>query len=519
VVCYDADTGKILWQDELQLMTLPERGEVGQPAGPVPEPTKAAKMQLLFERGLAWSRLSAMVTLGKDKKMDSDNMATRLPLIRHAHEIMTGWETAMTVDFPKEAAALQESLAGLKTYLNGDWEAVQKAKGGTYHAAPAFWRQVANICRTSLYNHWQGSISDVMASPVSDGEIVAVTLGFGQVAAYELATGKRLWAWRDPKLNPGSVSHCASPCLWKDLVLVPAAGKRQGKGALTAILGIDKRTGVVRWETLDNQVMHGGNSIWGNSHGNHMSPHLMRLPGGKSLLVHNSGNLIDPETGVSLGQLPKTAAGNDNKNDDWGSGFIASLNGTLFKGWGGDCKAPPINAWPLSLGADGKVVIAPGYACQGGSAHGPFALSDRLLVAGRSYCDPATGKNLKDMERERLGTSSIAGRYLLSAGGAGSQGGGMIVGTLVTRVWDISDPTAPKKVGENTLAIPGFTPDISAKHFPKAAELYPTANVSGGHGNYQGIGFNFAVDTSGLTAIGSRIYLHSPGMLICIGEK
>ena len=81
----------------------------------------------------------------------------------------------------------------------------------------------------------------------------------------------------------------------------------------------------------------------------------------------------------------------------------------------------------------------------------------------------------------------------------------------------MSDPAAPKKVGENVLAIPGFTPDISAKHFPKAAELYPTAGMIVGHSNYQGIGFNFAVDTAGLTAIGSRIYLHSPGMLICIG--
>jgi hypothetical protein len=48
-----ADTGKVLWQDELKLMALPERGEVGQPAGPVPEAALAAKRQLLFERGLA----------------------------------------------------------------------------------------------------------------------------------------------------------------------------------------------------------------------------------------------------------------------------------------------------------------------------------------------------------------------------------------------------------------------------------------------------------------------------------
>ncbi len=526
VVCYDADTGKILWQDELKRMTLPERGEVGQPAGAVPEAAKAAKEQLLFERGLALGRMEYAMKVGLRKKKCTPEelgqiMTPRLPMLQHMVDVLTQWQKEM----PDQAKALDEVLSAFNLGIAGNWAAyIGDARLTIGRGRPSsFGKAVEAVCRIRLDNNWQGSVSDVMASPVSDGEIVAVTLGFGQVAAYELATGKRLWAWRDPELNPGSVSHCASPCLWKDLVLVPAAGKRQGEHSLTSILGIDKRTGVVRWETLDNQVMHGANSNWGqgNTHGNHMSPHLMRLPGGKSLLVHNSGNLIDPETGASLGQLPRTAAGNDNTNDDWGSGFICSVNGTLFKGWGGDCRAPLINAWPLSLGADGKVVIAPGYPCQGTSAHGSFALSDRLLVAG--YCDPATGKPLKGMERERLDSGSIAGRYLLSAAGAGSGGGKAVgakpVGTLVTKIWDLSDPTAPKKVGENTLTIPGFTPDISAKHFPKAAELYPTADMEVGHVNYQGIGFNFAVSTSGLTAIGSRIYLHSPGMLICIGEK
>jgi hypothetical protein len=243
------------------------------------------------------------------------------------------------------------------------------------------------------------------------------------------------------------------------------------------------------------------------------------------------GNLIDPETGTSLGQMPKTAAGNDNKNDGWGSGFIASLNGTLFKGWGGDCGAPPINAWPLSLGADGKVVIDPGYPAGGGKSHSPFALSDRLLAA-RNFIDPATGKVVTDRDMGRvlnLGSSSIAGKYLLTSSPTNphnktkdnrwTPAGSPAVAQRTTSIYDVSDPAAPKKVGENVLTIPGFTPDISAKHFPKAAELYPTADMIVDHCNYQGIGFNFAVDTAGLTAIGSRIYLHSPAHLICIGEK
>ncbi len=136
--------------------------------------------------------------------------------------------------------------------------------------------------------------------------------------------------------------------------------------------------------------------------------------------------------------------------------------------------------------------------------------------------DPATGKILKAMDRERLGnSSSIAGKYLLTSYGdkRGMPVGSPAVAQLATKIYDVSDPAAPRKLGENVLTIPGFTPDISAKHFPKAAELYPTGGMIVGHSNYQGIGFNFAVDTAGLTTIGSRIYLHSPGMLICIGEK
>lgn len=534
VVCYDADTGKVLWQDELKLMTLPERGEVGKSAGAAPDPAKAAVLQTLFERGLALTRMEYVMKAGvKEKEWASENlgqiMAPRLPLFKHVVGVLTQWRNEM----PDQAKNLDEVVSAFNEAMAGNWKAYAKDRrlitGRSSNSS--FGKSVEAACRIRLQSNWQGSVSDVMASPVSDGDIVAVALGFGQVAAYELATGKRLWAWRDPELNPGSVSHCASPCLWKDLVLVPAAG--DPKKGLLSILGVDKRTGVVRWETLDNNSA-GGNSKWGmgNTHGLHMSPYLMRLPGGKPLLVSNMGNLIDPETGASLGELPRTASG---KHDHgaWGTGFIASSNGTLFKGWEG---GGPINAWPLSLGADGKVVVTdppldPEYLCQGGNSSNPFALSDRLLAISSGFLDPATGKMIWDSRKGggRLGVVSIAGRRLLGAQPTSPHqtkkdnrwivAGSPPVAQLTTAVWDIAAPSAPKLLGKNVLTIGGFTPDISAKHFPKAAELYPTADMIVNHSNYQGIGFNFATDTSGITMHGSRLYLHSPAHLICIGEK
>jgi hypothetical protein len=211
---------------------------------------------------------------------------------------------------------------------------------------------------------------------------------------------------------------------------------------------------------------------------------------------------------------------------------MASFNGTLVKGWEG---GGPINAWPLSLGADGKVVVtdplAPEYLFQGGNSSNPFALSDRLLAISKGLLDPATGKMIWDSNKGggRLGVVSIAGRHLLGAqptsphpakkDSRGIVAGSPPVAQLTTTVWDIADPAAPKLLGKNVLTIGGFTPDISAKHFPKAAELYPTADMIVNHSNYQGIGFNFATDTSGITMHGSRLYLHSPAHLICIGLR
>jgi hypothetical protein len=58
VTCYDADTGKVVWQDELKLMTLPVLDKDRKSISPAPEAAKAATQQglLLFQRTLGWWR-------------------------------------------------------------------------------------------------------------------------------------------------------------------------------------------------------------------------------------------------------------------------------------------------------------------------------------------------------------------------------------------------------------------------------------------------------------------------------
>jgi hypothetical protein len=190
--------------------------------------------------------------------------------------------------------------------------------------------------------------SDTMAVPVSDGEIVGVTFGYGQIAAYELATGRRLWAWRDPDLATISASHCQSPLMWKDMFLVPGGGRSPGLTGSRAqpdqfcqtILGVDKRTGVIRWE----QSRGPGGTAPEGTHGDHMSPFLGRLPDGppssensgaaskgalRAVVIANMGAVIDAESGEVLAQLPGSL--NASKHNDWGSGFVGQSGQRIFK--------------------------------------------------------------------------------------------------------------------------------------------------------------------------------------------
>jgi hypothetical protein len=353
--------------------------------------------------------------------------------------------------------------------------------------------------------------------------------------AYDLASGKRLWAWRHPAMNPSGSSHCASPLLWKDLLLVPAPSLEFNKKATTgrlwnqqSLLAIDKRTGAIRWETLDNRF-GGLETAWGKEsgyHGTHESPHLMRYPLGdgrvRALVLGNTGNIIDAETGVSLGQM--RGHGDTDRVGALAHGFKAALGNRVYRGSAGDNYSPTVYITQLTLTASNTVEQMAGPPTELKTGQGPFALSDKLLALNKAV-DPQTGTTLATLGN--TASAIITSRHLLLADSTGhstgpkSHEGGDLLG-LSVRVFDITDPSKPKLVATNLIQARGYTPDISGKYFPKYAAdpaLRRWGALIPGHVNYQGIGFNFATDTAGLTAHGSRLYLHSPSWLYCIGEN
>jgi outer membrane protein assembly factor BamB len=526
VVCWDANTGGILWQDELKAMSLPMLAADRKTLAPAPE--AAAKRQALFEAGLAYYRLSTGISPGKKTPLSAQNMASRRPMISEAITVLEGWKRAFGKDFPDIPAAIDQTLdgpLGLKTILAAieanSFEAVNKAKGGAVGIPSAFAGQVERTVGIRLGNCWPGHVGDVMATPVSDGAIVGVTFGHGQVAAYEVMTGKRLWAFRDPTMNAFSVSHAPSPLLWKDLLIVAAGGAGGGRPSL---LALDTQTGAARWESPGGE---GGTPI-GASHGDHMSHYLHRMPDGKggvrALVITNKGAVLDAETGKTyISKLPGLTGPNQGL---WGSGFISGTGDLIFKTWGGDCSAPPCETWQLKVTGPDTVEAIQRAPIMASNSHASFALSDTTLVLNRRLVDPSTGGwQTGKTDRKAVdvagGTSAIAGKYLIQAtdtagDSARTRADRMALATFT--LVDISDPANPRALpGVNLLGGADMPPDILDKFFPATA-ADPALKV---HtlGCYHGLPSWFGVRMGGVTAHGNRLFILSNSHLYCIGEK
>lgn len=526
VTCYDADTGTVLWQDELKLMTLPVLSSDRRSVGPAPAAAQAGTQQMLFEFCLGWWRTRLGATANHRDNKAAIDLTPRKAFIEQVIADLERWKGETKATLADLSPAVDNEILSLRNFLQGKFPKDNRegTRIGPYagrapytFAGPNLLVDGAKKLGLPLHmfsNYWQGDITDTMATPVSDGEIVGVTFGHGQVAAYELATGKRLWAWRDPLWCPAGASHCQSPLLWKDLLIVPGGGTSKTDVSTMSLIGIDKRTGAIRWESTRGP----GGCTPAGTHGDHMSPCLARIPDGKggirAVVVGNMGGMINAETGVVVGQFPQCVGAtkeNPIKNDYWGSGFVTYLDQRIYKGWGGDCSAPPINVWPVTWSAEGKVILGDGFRTKAqGASHGPFALSPSVLAANGTLIHPVTGETLATVERSG-GAPTLAGTSLILVSGVGKRMASLAI-------FNVADPAKPKRVGGvNLLGHDDDLPmDIADRYFTalKNPEFKRCCL-----GTYKGIKDGFGVQTSGVTCRGGRIYLKSQTHLYAIGER
>jgi hypothetical protein len=531
VTCWDADTGKVLWQDELKLMTLPVLSADRKSVESAPDP--AAVAQDLFERVLGYTHVRLAATgFQRDFKDNTKYRWTaRVPLLQHAIDVLEKWKTELASENPDIAPSLEAEQALLRDCLNNVPQKErqdrglpgQKSFGGGY-AGSAVWvyAQAPDLQTYAMkklglrpghfVNGWGAWVSDTMSTPVSDGEVVGVMFGHGQVAVYELATGKRLWAWRDPQMNASSVSHLPSPMIWKDLMIFKAAGSDTGKPPAYqhTMMAVDKRTGVVRWEVPSGQ----GGCVWGGSHGDHMSPLLLRL-GDRAVVVSNLGTVLDPETGATLAQLPK-AAGPGNPKGHWQTGHMLGIGDRLLRGAGSDAGATPISVWPMRF-VGGKLEVNEGFIIPARSDQGSFAAGERITVVGGTMFDWATGQPRAQLPREVGSDTTLVGNRLIAPQGHSDVE--MRREDLLTvanfTVFDVTDPASPRPLSNRSrLGGPQTPADVADKYF---SEFRKPELKRFGLGGYLGIGAYFGHRVGGLTAHGERLFIRSQTHLYCIG--
>jgi len=523
VICWDSDTGKILWQDELKVMTLPKLAADRKSLEPAPDPEQAKKLQFLYEvaRSIYLIEQACQPSLRKAGLTG----AIMKPLVPYIQTVIAGIERIkpkVVESFPDAAVSLDKDIADAKKLIELSADP-DKPMGFGVGAFPVWFAKKYGVQVHSCWPGWQ--ISDTMSTPVSDGKVVGLQFGNGQTAAYDLETGKRLWAFRDPTMQATSVSHAPSPLLWKDLLIFNSGG---APGHMPTLLALDKRTGAFRWETKAGEK----GTVVGASHGDHMPHYLVRLSNGtttKAVIVSNGGAVIDAETGKTYIDL---LSGAPEGRDSWGSGFVAGFGNLIFKTVASDNFNPPIDSWELKVTGSGTVEYVKRPPITGYSrGQSPFAISDRIWsVQYRNMqflMDPRTAliwNSLPDgVGLHTAGfTATIAGNRVIETADQGESQGSRErqdrMNLLKTSTIDVTDPAKPTLLSNrNLLGTADFSSDLLDTYFPEIAKNIEFKEKL--FGCYHGLPPGFGVYMAGVTAHGSRLFILSQSHLYCIGPE
>jgi outer membrane protein assembly factor BamB len=167
-------------------------------------------------------------------------------------------------------------------------------------------------------------------SPATDGEVIVVHFGNGDLAAYDFI-GKQLWKHNlQSEHGPYTVwwGHANSPVLVDDLVINVCmedslADMSDKKPVDSYLVAHDKRTGELRWKTLRNTGAP-------NEEADAYTTPLLRTANGRRELVVMGGNQLDaydPLTGKQLWYVPGLVGGRTVTGPTVGGGLVFATRG------------------------------------------------------------------------------------------------------------------------------------------------------------------------------------------------
>jgi hypothetical protein len=330
-ICYDRITGKELWRDRLMATALPVlSAQDGRTLGRAPDAATARKNEILYGMGCAMVYLRQGLRTPTEGE---DPGPADYPRVKVAVERMGEWRRTLEDSEPALIPLLDQEISLAKRFLAGEHailgaspqkrkEIEEKLDGELHKSLPQFgdpWGFNANMFYASKKSFtgeimkltglslnttaWGSMLSLQLAAPASDGTIVVVRFANGQLGAYDIATGKRLWAWRDPWCNTGWTWHCFSPRIHGDAVFINLMGGHRPKQA--GLYCVEVKTGVIRWSLPHKQ---GPSAVHGNSYPI-TTPVTMEIADGAggtmTIVVNCGGEIVSAKDGKVLHRFPE----------------------------------------------------------------------------------------------------------------------------------------------------------------------------------------------------------------------
>ena len=550
VVCYDRQTGKELWRDELEVAFLPELQNDRKTIGPAPDPVEARRRQTVLELGWAMRILSYGL-----RDFDGEEPGpAEYPRVRWALDHLQQWRKLLEEADPKAVPVLDEDIALLKRFLAGEHNILgyghrQAADAKSilrevsqFGGGPGGTRQrprntslreyAQDAVRASLHSAWPGWMPFHCTTGVSDGEIAVVHFFQGQIAAYEVSTGKRRWAWRDPVSgnqigrNNNGAERVFSPRLKGDAVFVQMFPGDRGVSA--GLFCLDKRDGSVRWFVPYGPKEDGASIV---------TPVLMDLPAGAQdaapgqrpswpLLIDARAAILEQATGRKVGQIfARGPAGVEQGKQirDW---FYPLVFGDrVIVGTGNDMGRHHSSV--LRLRPDGKdhVEDLEEVRFPGRASRAPRVRNEHF-VFGPGYAYDLRTRSTVGIGESRDGTDKLAaiGDLCIGSGGFDDTKFRPRRDGAALLTWHVFDGAAKpydaiRLISDRSLLGGADVPaDLWVKkHLPgfDMLRLIAPRKFCGRYGNY--VTAYFGHQVNGPVASGDRIFIQSQSFLYCIG--
>ena len=550
VVCYDRQTGKELWRDELEVAFLPELQNDRKTIGPAPDPVEARRRQTVLELGWAMRILSYGL-----RDFDGEEPGpAEYPRVRWALDHLQQWRKLLEEADPKAIPVLDKDIALLNRFLAGEHDILGVGSkraaelkeitrevpqfgggpGGTSQRPrnTSLREYAQDAVQASLHSAWPGWMPFHCTTGVSDGEIVVVQFYHGQVAAYEVSTGKRRWAWRDQVSgnqigrNNNGAERVFSPRLKGDAVFVQMIPG--GRGVSAGLFCLDKRDGSVRWFAPYGPKDSGGSIV---------TPVLMDVPVGAQdavtgqkpswpVLIDARAAILEQATGRKVGQIfARSAAGVEQGKQiqDWFYPLV--LGDRVIVGTGNDMGRGHSSVLRLRPDGKGNVEDLEEDSNLSRSARTPIVRNEHF-VFGPGWAYDLRTRTAVGVGVGRDDTVKLAaiGDLCIGSGGFDDTKFRPRRDGAALLTWPVFDGTARpydaiRLISNRSLLGGAEVPaDLWANEHLRGFDmlrLIAPRVFCGRYGNY--VTAYFGHQMNGPVASGDRIFIQSQSFLYCIG--